>query len=281
MKILAIGDFHGEFPKKLKEEVEKADLVFCTGDLGGSDFLLKIIFKHMGEKIPWYDSVGIEKAKRYVLEDYNSGKKIIEELGVFKRKIYFIPGNWDFITQSKFERNAKLKLTLYQDLVKKHSNLHWWRRGIKKLGNLEILAFGGVVTAGEYTKKNGFYGKNKRKLEKNIRSNKKETKQIMKHGRKNLDILFAHYPPYGVFDVVKYKGFNPLNGKHVGFKGYTEYIKKYKPKLFICGHMHEYQGSKKMGDTLIVATGSAKEGKAVVIDYPEDRKGKIKLRFIK
>ena len=47
-----------------------------------------------------------------------------------------------------------------------------------------------------------------------------------------------------------------MNGKHVGFKGYTEFIKKNKPTLFICGHMHEYQGEKKVGKTMIVATGS-------------------------
>ena len=39
--------------------------------------------------------------------------------------------------------------------------------------------------------------------------------------------------------------------------------------------MHEYQGMKKLGKTLIIATGSAKEGKAAIIDYDE-KKGKVK-----
>ena len=43
MKILVIGDFHGKFPVKLKEEVKKVDIVLCTGDLGGSKELLTII----------------------------------------------------------------------------------------------------------------------------------------------------------------------------------------------------------------------------------------------
>ena len=72
-----------------------------------------------------------------------------------------------------------------------------------------------------------------------------------------------------------------MNGKHVGFRGYTEYIKKHHPKIFICGHMHEYQGVKNLGSTKIITTGSAKEGKAVILDLPEDKKKKFKVKFIK
>lgn len=34
MKILAIGDFHGKFPGKLKKLIKKEnpDLILCTGD---------------------------------------------------------------------------------------------------------------------------------------------------------------------------------------------------------------------------------------------------------
>lgn len=32
MRILVIGDFHGKFPKKLKKEAKKVDLVVSVGD---------------------------------------------------------------------------------------------------------------------------------------------------------------------------------------------------------------------------------------------------------
>lgn len=273
MKILAIGDFHGKFPKKLKDAAKKADLILCTGDLGGSDKLLSLIFKYFQQR--WWKKVGLKKAKEYVLEDYNSGRKIIQELGSLNKKVYIIPGNWDFISKSTLERTAGMNLIMYPHLIKKFKNLHFWRRGLKKLGKLNILAFGGEITANEYTNEKGYYKDNARKLAKYKRANKKHTDQIMKYAKKDLDILFAHYPAYGYFDVVKFKGENPMNGKHVGFKGYTEYIKKYKPKLFICGHMHEYQGKKKLGGTTIIATGAAKDGKAALIEF-DDKKGKIK-----
>jgi Icc-related predicted phosphoesterase len=132
-----------------------------------------------------------------------------------------------------------------------------------------------MVTAGAYTE--GFF--DEKKTRKYKKENKKETSQIMKYNKKRVDILFAHYPPFGFFDIVKYKGENPMKGKHIGFKGYTKFIKKNQPKLFICGHMHEYQGIKKLGKTLIIATGAARDGKAAIIEIEKERIKSIK--FIK
>ncbi len=117
----------------------------------------------------------------------------------------------------------------------------------------------------------------KKKRLKYRKKHEKQEKSLFSKKSNNLDILLAHYPPYGYFDKVDYPGENPMNGKHVGFKPYTKYIKKFKPKLFICGHMHEYQGVKKLDDTLILTTGAAKEGKAAVLEYDDNKKIKIKL----
>jgi len=277
MKILVIGDFHGIFPLKLKKEVRNADLVLCTGDFGGSDKLLNVIFKYFEKG--WWNIVGEKKVKQYILEDYNSGIKIMEELNSFEKTIYVIPGNWDFLNKSKEERTAKLNLEMYPPLVRRRfKNLKWWNRGLKVVNGIRILAFGGMVTAGAYLDKGVLSDKKRRR---NIQSNKEEVKQIMAHGKDKIDILFSHYPLYGFFDIVRFKGKNPMNGKHIGFKGFTQFVKKYSPKLAISGHLHEYQGHKRFGKTLIVETGAAKEGKAVIIDYPDNKKGKIKVKFIK
>jgi Icc-related predicted phosphoesterase len=274
MKILAIGDFHGKFPKKLKEEAKKVDVILVAGDFGGSDRLLKVVFKYL-VKGKWWEVVGKKRARNYVLEDYNSGKKILNDLHKLEKPVYAIMGNWDFDSKAQLETTAGLKLKTYPNLMK-NLKITYWKRGIKRMKGLKILAFGGMVTAGAYLEKGVFSDK---KWRKNKKKNKRETEQIMKHGAKDVDILFSHYPPHGVFDKVDYPGENPMNGKHVGFKGYTEYIKKYKPKVFICGHMHEYQGKKKFENTLVIATGAAKDGKAVVLDI---EKGKINsVRFIK
>lgn len=275
VKILAIGDFHGKFPAKLKKEVKKADLVLCTGDLGGSDKLLKIIFKYF--KQGWWKIVGKKKAKKYVLEDYNTGKRIINELEGLNKKIYIIPGNWDFRSGATRERNTGLKIKSYSKIMRKKKNLVPVNRVFKKIKGLNILFFGGLVTAGVYL--GGVF--NRKETARYRKKNKKETRHLMKYLNKDIDILFVHYPSFGYFDVVKFKGQNPMNGKHIGFKGYAEFIKKNKPTLFICGHMHEYQGKKMIGKTMVVATGSAKDGKAVIVDFDEKKKKVKNVRFIK
>lgn len=275
MKILAIGDFHGKFPSKLKREAKKADLILCTGDLGGSNKLLKIIFKHFKQK--WWKKVGEAKAKKYVLEDYNNGKRIINELENLSKKIYVISGNWDFTTSSKAERDIGLKIKPYSLIMKDKKNLVYTNRALRNINGLNILFFGGMVTAGAYTK--GVF--DRKKTIRFVRKNKEETDRLMKYSNKDVDILFAHYPAFGYFDEVKFKGKNPMNGEHVGFKGYTNFIKKNEPKLFICGHMHEYQGKKKLGNTLIISTGSAKEGKAAFIDIDEKKRKVINVKFLK
>ena len=277
MKILAIGDFHGKFPSKLKKEANKADLVFSIGDFGGSDRLLKIIFKYF--YMGWHNYVGKKKAKELVMEDYNSGKRVIGELNKLKVPVYTIHGNWDFEDKKYSQRTAGLKLKKYSELIKNKKNIHFLKNRLINLKGLKLRAFGGNVTASAYLIDKKIF--ERKKIEKFKKKNLRERKQLFKLKDKNIDILLAHYPPHGYFDIVKFKGENPMNGKHVGFKPYTEYIKKYQPRLFICGHMHEYQGKKKLGKTTIITIGSAKEGKAALIEFSEDKKKNIKIKFIK
>jgi Icc-related predicted phosphoesterase len=277
MKILAIGDFHGKFPAKLKKLAKESDLVISTGDFGGSDKLLKVIFKYWRQD--WWEIVGKRKAKKYIMEDYNSGNKMINDLDKLGTPVYTIAGNWDFDKTSKSERTAKYKLKKIEEIIKKKKNISFIHRTKRNFNGLKVFGFGGRIVPYIYISKEGSPKKDKRDEYK--KEYQKLTKQMFKNPIKNLDIFVGHYTPYGYFDKVKFPGENPMNGKHVGFKQYTDYIKKYKPKLFICGHMHEYQGKKKLGDTLIVTTGAAKEGKAAII-YFDEKKGKVKsVKFVR
>lgn len=278
MKIIGIGDFHGKFPKNLKQKIkkEKPDLILCTGDLGGSENLLKIIFKYFEGN--WEEEIGEKKAKKYILEDYKSGVKILKELNKLKIPVYIIEGNWDFYSNSKNKTIKKLNLKNYKKIIQGLENLTYWNRGIKKINKLRILAFGGMVTAQAYLIKGNRPEESRKKA---IKKNKKEEKQILKNKNKKADILFTHYTPYKYFDKIKSTKENPMNNKNVGFTGFTKYIKKENPLLSISGHMHEYQGIKKLEKTTIIATGSAKEGKATIIEIDERNKTIKEIRFIK
>jgi len=66
MKILAIGDFHGEFPSKLNKIIdkEKIDLVISLGDYPPFHYR-KLWFKHCYERdIELWQIIGKKKYKK-------------------------------------------------------------------------------------------------------------------------------------------------------------------------------------------------------------------------
>jgi hypothetical protein len=59
------------------------------------------------------------------------------------------------------------------------------------------------------------------------------------------DIVIAHTPPKDVADAVE-------SGFHAGCPELRKAIKRTKPALLVCGHIHEAHGVGNIGDTLIV-----------------------------
>jgi len=51
----------------------------------------------------------------------------------------------------------------------------------------------------------------------------------------NVDIFVSHGPPLGYCD-------ESIHGEHLGSKAVTDFIMKNKPKLVLCGHIHEARG---------------------------------------
>jgi Icc-related predicted phosphoesterase len=70
-------------------------------------------------------------------------------------------------------------------------------------------------------------------------------------------ILLLHGPPYkNRTDIIM--------GKHAGSKSYTELIRKAKPELVLCGHLHENNGKHdRIGKTLVMNPGP--EGRIIVL----------------
>jgi Icc-related predicted phosphoesterase len=59
------------------------------------------------------------------------------------------------------------------------------------------------------------------------------------------DILITHGPVFGILDTV-------MNDRHVGCKDLLIKVKEIKPKVHVCGHIHESYGKAKKGDTLFI-----------------------------
>ncbi len=82
-------------------------------------------------------------------------------------------------------------------------------------------------------------------------------------------ILVSHHPPKGAVD-------RSFFGIRAGLDELRDFIKKYKPRLHLCGHIHEARGKEKIEDTLVVNAGPLKRGYYAIIEIND--KIIVKLR---
>jgi len=81
-------------------------------------------------------------------------------------------------------------------------------------------------------------------------------------------ILISHPPPKGVFDEIS-------GQLHVGSESVRKIMDEKKPLILICGHIHEHEGKRIVGDTLVIKLPAAESRRAAFIDINED----IKVEF--
>ncbi|MEM1517649.1 MAG: metallophosphoesterase [Nitrososphaerota archaeon] len=73
-------------------------------------------------------------------------------------------------------------------------------------------------------------------------------------------VFLSHNPPYGS-DADK-----SMNDEHLGSHSVRKFIERKSPILVSCGHIHEARSISRLGDTLIVNAGPAKNGYCAVIE---------------
>ncbi|MDR5683679.1 MAG: metallophosphoesterase [Armatimonadota bacterium] len=59
------------------------------------------------------------------------------------------------------------------------------------------------------------------------------------------DVLVVHEPPYGVLDRTR-------TGQHIGSRSVRDFVLRLRPRLVVCGHVHESPGIKPLGETTVV-----------------------------
>ena len=261
MKILAIGDFHGKIPTKLKRKLKRVefDVVLCVGDLYNTTLLRKLAFKYWDSDKKLEDIIGKTKLKRIELRSFKTAKPIIAFLSELKKPVYLIFGN---------EKKQKIK----------RKGISPMDRKIMQLNSYQLLALSGYRGVAEKgiikPRKKGEQKKHQRtnrlwniklaRLFKRVKNNKKA-------------IILVHDPPRGCkLDKVRNKA-SPMNGKHMGDEYFAKYIKKYQPLLVVCGHMHENQGKCSIGKSLIINPGPAYGGKAAIIELEGKKIKRVKF----
>lgn len=78
----------------------------------------------------------------------------------------------------------------------------------------------------------------------------------------HMDVLISHRPPKGYQD-------NTPFGGHIGDEGVYNLVLRHRPRLLLCGHVHENPGYQKIKDTVILNCSVGHQGhfSLVTIDY--------------
>lgn len=282
MRMLVIGDFHGKFSEKLKKRIISAnpDLIVGVGDYAGVDdwySYIKYMFKQSisgKEWMPAGEFFGKKKFNELVKKDFEAGKGVLNGLKGIGKPVILVFGNGDDVWYKYlFAKNWAIDRKALKFVRKLGvKNITY---GLAKFEGIKFAGFGGYmdVKANYDNKKKGDRDSWKRAIKRVRMSRQFLFRNLRKsHGA---DILVLHYPPEGAFDIISDKN-NPYHGKSAGIESFREAILKFKPKIALCGHMHEYQGAKKIGKTLVVNPGDAERGRFAVIDYPG-----MKVKFFK
>lgn len=85
-------------------------------------------------------------------------------------------------------------------------------------------------------------------------------------------VMVSHVPPYGV--EADYTGV-----KHIGSRAVRRFVEERKPVLVMCGHAHEGRAVSRIGETIIVNAGPAKNGYCAVIDVEDEVKAELSTLY--
>ena len=290
--MLVVGDFQGKFPYRLKEKIakEEFDAVIGVGDYAGiEDFRPYVmhIFNQLKKKKPAKSAEEFYGKKRFrnlIKKDNEAAKNILRRLNKIGKPVFLVFGNGDdYWYNYPFDKLPFRIPKSHERFLRRLKNIKAMTYGKKEFKEKWLVGFGGYMDIDAYFDKKHFSGSSDpEKLKKRLLRREKGRKYLFGILKKTKGerIFVLHYPPKGVFDIIRDRRDNPMNGKSSGIGFFREAILKYKPRLVLCGHMHEYQGMKKIGKSLVVNPGDAEKGKYAVVEIPESKRERIKVRFV-
>ena len=226
MKIFITADLHGKkinFPSG-------ADVIFVVGDFSKGEKLRQVVF---GEG-------NIEDAKNEIL------KSAWDFLGSLPEGSIVVSGNVEKLCLNEISKMAK------------NFKHHFLENRILNLKNLKILGLKFFMEE-EWTR--NAYPNDKDKIER-AKEEEKEIKDFLE-ANPDADVVLSHLPPYKILDEdPNPPKIIPKNRpRNCGSKILLEYIKKNRPKLVVCGHIH-IPGEIKIAETTIINPG---EGRLISI----------------
>jgi len=293
MKILVVGDFHGEFPSKFNKIInkEKMDLVVSLGDYPPFHYR-KLWFKHCyGKDVELWEIIGKSKYKKLVMKDLKMAENALKKLNRVKVPVFTVLGNIDWPsfddvaddkknakTMPNFDRKDKLA-----KIMKKYKNINRFDYKSLRFGDYFFIGMRGHSFPGKVKSK--AFRRHKKILEKLFKKFRKENKDgkviFVSHNiayNTKLDRLSLKASKFALKSAgKKHTKILKIRKRHYGSKLARRIIDKYHPSLHLGGHIHESLGKDKLKRTIIINPGAVHEGKAAIVEINEGKIKKIKF----
>jgi len=254
MKILVVGDLHGQMPSIPDEQF---DAIIAPGDFC-SDASKPYQFQALrmqleGKEVYWYDLVGKIKARRMIMKSIADGRRVLERLNRVGVPVFVVPGNWD-LTKDASAKWSFLRTDHWSALVSNLPNVYDLHHKKQDLEGYSFIGTG-ISSGPEVPSDKSRYTKREyERMVKQFENDKKSLSKLFSSTRKPV-VFLSHNMPFGSeLDVIRNKK-SPRNGEHCGSLIARDIIKKHSPFLCIGGHMHENFGTQKMGKTQLLNAG--------------------------
>ncbi len=241
-KFIAFGDAHGLEPVIKNKLLKDISFILSTGDYWcvneeSRDFQLKNndkIKELLKKGMSWQEAMKALRGKEFHSLQKKEGvrwKASIRGMTFLGKPVFFVFGNTDNpVLLKKLSKNIN-------NFISVHGRMLRYDRMV-------------IIGIGDYIRPL------RNNTERKIKKFEKKIEGLLKTVNRKRVIILSHYPPYGILDEVK--------GRHCGLVFLEYIVRKYKPLLFICGHIHEKQGMIKKGDTYIINAGTVENGGLLV-----------------
>ncbi|MBI4768621.1 MAG: metallophosphoesterase [Deltaproteobacteria bacterium] len=278
MKILIIGDLHGQKPNI---SFARFDVILSVGDICDTDYIRIIQFEQIQKKMkdpsyqfsPWYEIMGRRKAKQKIETSLLKARKTVEFLASFKVPVYIVPGNADLAAEPR-DTWSFMKNDFWGGLIQGLDNFKNIHGKIIDLGEFRLIGYG-FSYGPEYPQEKGersFF--TKEELSKKLKKYRRTITEMegLFSSAKNPVIFLSHNVPYNTpIDRIEAIG-SPRLGTHCGSLVARKMIDKYQSQVCIGGHMHEHYGKIMLKKTTCLAAGFGANANTLL----ETEKGKVR-----
>lgn len=232
VKILALGDPHGDLPKNLDRIMKRnqIEIIICVGDVPFSPK------KHWIED-SWKDIKYSQVKKSYI--DY------LDNLASYGLPVLILRGN---MWLTGYKKKASKIIRKNKIVINKWTGKH-------KIGQNTFLFFDVL-----WEKDGDTPDKITKRFLRNNKNRERKLNNLLKENPNS--ILITHNPPYKILD-------KNYSGEHIGSKIIRKALDKFPVKVSFFGHIHEAKGKRKIGKTWFFNCGE--RGDYVVFDTDKNK----------